>query len=301
MNLRRYFGLLNIVETLIDYGTFEIGLNAFHIMILLKVYGGQKVECGSLIVFCPYKLIGSCTIRMCGLGGGSMVLLGKAAWHTFNLGHTCCYMTAHILFSSQARGLTSYIIRVLCGHLICMQRDHEIYAHVWPSYGSPKCMCRGVHKKRVTDSFLFFFPILLPFSPHMSPKQAWAHSFLSLPSNKLSKWGLLCLVAFLSWWTAPHNNKTNTTFCWSVCHCGAACRSFSRASLSVAVSRLPLASESRWRTLSSSTTSPRPPPWSLPWRPLTEALELSKTPQLNVVFRRVAVVMVSPHSNRNTN
>ena len=36
--------------------TFEVRLNAFCIMILLKAYGGQGVECGDLNVTGPHKL-----------------------------------------------------------------------------------------------------------------------------------------------------------------------------------------------------------------------------------------------------
>ena len=49
-------------------GTFKVGLNAFCIMILLQAYGGQGVECGSLNVTGPHKLIGSGSI-------GSVALL----------------------------------------------------------------------------------------------------------------------------------------------------------------------------------------------------------------------------------
>ena len=48
--------------------TFEVGLNAFCILILLQAYGGQEVECDSLNVTGPCNLIGS------GLLGGVALL-----------------------------------------------------------------------------------------------------------------------------------------------------------------------------------------------------------------------------------
>jgi hypothetical protein len=40
-------GYLNIVETLIDYREFEVGLIAFDIMLWLQDYGDQRMEhCG---------------------------------------------------------------------------------------------------------------------------------------------------------------------------------------------------------------------------------------------------------------
>ena len=43
--------------------TFNVGLIAFYIVVLLQAYGGQGVECGSLNVIDPHKLIGKGTIR----------------------------------------------------------------------------------------------------------------------------------------------------------------------------------------------------------------------------------------------
>ena len=55
--------------------TFEVKLNAFCIMILLQVYGGQGVECGSLNVTGYHNLTGSATIRKCGFIGMRITLL----------------------------------------------------------------------------------------------------------------------------------------------------------------------------------------------------------------------------------
>ena len=54
--------------------TFEVGLSAFCVMILSQSYGGQGVECGSLNVTGPLKIIGSGTISRCCLVGGSVSL-----------------------------------------------------------------------------------------------------------------------------------------------------------------------------------------------------------------------------------
>ena len=83
MSLRKDFELLtfNILETVIDYGTFEVGLNVFCIMLCLgmapedsclsKPMGSQGVECDGLYMLSP----GSGTIRRCGPVGVGVVLL----------------------------------------------------------------------------------------------------------------------------------------------------------------------------------------------------------------------------------
>ena len=55
-------------------GTFEVGLNAFCIILWLQAYGGQGVECGGLNRYGSLRLmclnawpIRSGTIRRCGL------------------------------------------------------------------------------------------------------------------------------------------------------------------------------------------------------------------------------------------
>ena len=58
-------------------GIFEVGLNAFCIMILLQDCGIHGVECGSLKVISPYNLIGSNTIMKCGFVGMGMALLAE--------------------------------------------------------------------------------------------------------------------------------------------------------------------------------------------------------------------------------
>ena len=63
MNLRRDFEFIDTVETVIDYGDFEVGLNTFCIMILLQVYGYQGVECGSLNVIGLHNPKGSGTLE----------------------------------------------------------------------------------------------------------------------------------------------------------------------------------------------------------------------------------------------
>ena len=75
MNLRRDFELENTVETIIVQGTFEIGLNAFCIMILLQAYGDQGMEDGSLDVTGPHNLTGNGSITRCGFVGIGMILL----------------------------------------------------------------------------------------------------------------------------------------------------------------------------------------------------------------------------------
>ena len=56
-------------------GTFEAGLTTFCNMIWLQACGGQGVECGTLNVIGPQKLIGSGNIRRYGLVEVSMALL----------------------------------------------------------------------------------------------------------------------------------------------------------------------------------------------------------------------------------
>ena len=64
-------------------GTFEVGLNAFCIMLWLQAYGNQGVECDGLNRNGPHRLcldawpIASGTIRKYGLVGGSVSLWGK--------------------------------------------------------------------------------------------------------------------------------------------------------------------------------------------------------------------------------
>ena len=58
-------------------GTFEVGRNAFCIMILLQTYGDQGVQWDSLNVIDLHKLIGS-GIRRCGFVVG-MALLKEAS------------------------------------------------------------------------------------------------------------------------------------------------------------------------------------------------------------------------------
>jgi hypothetical protein len=48
MSLRRDFGVLSRVETVIDYGGFEVRPNVFCILIWLHAYGGEGVEYGGL-------------------------------------------------------------------------------------------------------------------------------------------------------------------------------------------------------------------------------------------------------------
>ena len=55
--------------------TFEAGPNPYWIMILLQVYRGQGVECGSLNAIGLHKLLRSGTIGRCGLVRVSMALL----------------------------------------------------------------------------------------------------------------------------------------------------------------------------------------------------------------------------------
>jgi hypothetical protein len=49
--------------------TLEVGLNAFCIMIWLSAYGRQGMEYGGLNESDPCRLIGSGTLRRCGLVG----------------------------------------------------------------------------------------------------------------------------------------------------------------------------------------------------------------------------------------
>ena len=53
--------------------TFEVGLNAFCI-IVLHAYGGQVVECDSLNVIGFHNFIGSGNIRRCDFPGVGMTL-----------------------------------------------------------------------------------------------------------------------------------------------------------------------------------------------------------------------------------
>jgi hypothetical protein len=87
MNLQRDFELwtCNIVETVVDYGTFEVGVYVFCTMpwlgmappqthVFEQAYREQEVECGGLNMIGPE----SDTIRRCGLVGGSVSLWGWA-------------------------------------------------------------------------------------------------------------------------------------------------------------------------------------------------------------------------------
>lgn len=69
------FGLSDIVETVVDYGTFEVGMNVLCIIILLKVYDGQGMECDSLNIIDPHKLKWSGIIRRYGFVRVKMTLV----------------------------------------------------------------------------------------------------------------------------------------------------------------------------------------------------------------------------------
>ena len=78
MSLRRDVELWtsNIVETVIYYGTFEVGINEFCIMLwhthaFEQAHGGQGLECGNLNMLGP----GSGTIRRCDHVAAGMALL----------------------------------------------------------------------------------------------------------------------------------------------------------------------------------------------------------------------------------
>ena len=49
--------------------TFEVGINAFCIMILLQDTGSQEVKCGSVDITDPHNLIGNGALRRCGFAG----------------------------------------------------------------------------------------------------------------------------------------------------------------------------------------------------------------------------------------
>ena len=82
MNLKRDFQTFYIVETVINCGTFEIGLGVYfalcyvqlsppQIYVFEQTYGGQGVECDGLNMLCPW-----CgTVRNCGLVGVGVALL----------------------------------------------------------------------------------------------------------------------------------------------------------------------------------------------------------------------------------
>ena len=61
-------------------GIFEVGLNAFCIMILLQAYGGQGVECGSLNVIGLHNLLARGTLGRYGLVKVGVTLL-KQVYH----------------------------------------------------------------------------------------------------------------------------------------------------------------------------------------------------------------------------
>ena len=55
-------------------GTFEVGLNAFRIMILLRAYGAREWN----VVIGSHKLTGNGAIRRCGLVGDTVSLWRQA-------------------------------------------------------------------------------------------------------------------------------------------------------------------------------------------------------------------------------
>ena len=54
-------------------GTFEVGLNAFRIMILLRAYGAREWN----VVIGSHKLSGNGAIRRCGLVGDTVSYGGR--------------------------------------------------------------------------------------------------------------------------------------------------------------------------------------------------------------------------------
>lgn len=64
------FSFLNSVEIIIDYGIFEVGLNAFLLYdIKLQAYGGQEVKCGGFNKNDSHRLI---YLNAWSLGSGSI-------------------------------------------------------------------------------------------------------------------------------------------------------------------------------------------------------------------------------------
>ena len=65
MNLRRDFELLNIVETVIDYGNFGSWTTCFLHSDVFKILWGQGVQYDSLNINAPHKIIWNDTTRRC--------------------------------------------------------------------------------------------------------------------------------------------------------------------------------------------------------------------------------------------
>lgn len=61
--------------TVVDYVTFEVGMNVLCIIILLQVYGVQGMECDSLNIIDPHKLRWSGIIRRYGFVKVNMTLV----------------------------------------------------------------------------------------------------------------------------------------------------------------------------------------------------------------------------------